>query len=252
MDVWWLAHQISHAGLTDDWKLLVGSSEIVNTEEHGIDWLPHQLARMLIKLSEYSIESMVHVSTRGGWTVSAITAYLHRFNPGLKAVTVDVEPRFSFYAVVADKIPLTYRTRSDNCDIDRERGTLAILDTTDTYDIANHYYEEIGAEAPLCVVHNMNDAVSCHDRVNEGGIPRLWREILKKEYASNTIYASEVYEYLDHPIGAFLKGVGLIARDGAKRRVDPSLISRVWSRRSQTLRCLRRMDGAFPSVAISG
>lgn len=89
-DVNFVADAIRRAGLVCDERSLYGAdNHFMNSGPFGLWQIPAQLARCLIELSKYQIGSMIEIGTWSGWTVTFMGAFLRRFNPWLRILTVD-------------------------------------------------------------------------------------------------------------------------------------------------------------------
>jgi Methyltransferase domain len=208
-----IADLIRHAGLVRDHRQLYGPEErFVNAGNDGLWQIPMQLALCLAELSEFDIKSFLEIGTWSGWTTSFIAAYLRRFNPSVHAVTVDTGDAFDFANRFGRILGIECR-RGRAIDFRDERFDLVFIDADHSYKSCRQDYEAVGRRASLCMFHDVNDKYVRGWGPNEGGVPRFWSE-LKSSIAA----PDAVLEFVDHPTGDSVMGLGLVIRGDARHR----------------------------------
>lgn len=232
----WVSEHVRYTGLSFDERLLYGTdNQHMNGGTAGLYQIPMQLARCLLQLRSYRISSIIDIGTFSGWTITLITAYLARFNPQLRVITVDIEELFDMYSSVRELLPIEYHIGKTSNDFRNRRYDLAIIDADHSYQSCAADYEAVGRAAAVCFLHDINDKFVKSPSANNGGVPRLWGEIVSKEFWRKSLFPSEIFEYLDHSAGDHIMGIGLVARDWAGRRQSTSLVERFIMRRLRIL-----------------
>lgn len=195
---------IRQVGLKYDPRGLYGAeSKWMNPTADGLWQLPPQLAGALLVLANQPIRSFLEVGTNSGFTGTIITAYLHRLDPSLRAVTIDPYPSFRYYDAVREALPLEYR-QCTTSELGGETYDCVLIDGDHSYEAVKQDYEIVGRKARVCLFHDINDDLSGFDNV-----PRLWRELVDSgEF-------DETHELLDSPPGKRVMGIGVGIRRAA-------------------------------------
>ena len=203
-----VANQIRSAGLVFDHRNLYGSdNQYMNCGHEGLWQMPIQLAKCLVHLTNYRINSAIEVGTWSGWTISLMTAYLLRFNPNLSVLTVDTGDAFGFASsVIIQLLPISVHVGTAQ-DFAGQAFDLAFIDGDHSYASCRGDYEAIGRIAKICMLHDINDKYVASHPANDGGVPRFWRELTYKMEPD-----SARYEFLDHSEGDSVMGIGLLVR----------------------------------------
>jgi hypothetical protein len=201
-----VADQIRHAGLILDRRFLYGDdNRYMNTERVGLWQLPMQLARCLVQLGTYKINSVIDVGTASGWTIVVIAAYLSRFNSALIVDTLDVANLFSCYDTVKHLLHITFHLGQTAEDFRDQECDLAFIDADHTYDGCRRDYEMIGRSAKICAFHDVQDKYVSATPANNGGVPKFWQELKAATHPPD-----QVFEYLDHSHGDKVMGIGMV------------------------------------------
>ncbi len=210
----YLAQQIRSAGLAPDRRLFYGSEgHFVNAGRAGLWQWPMQLARCLVQLSGYKISKVIDIGTFSGWTISVIAAYLRRFNDNLQVITVDVRNLFDCYSEVKRFLPIDFQVGKTSKDFSGEPFDLAILDGDHNYDKCMADYDAVGRYASICMFHDVNDRFVAEHPANAGGVPRVWTDL-----KAVTIPPDQALEFLDHPEGDRIMGIGLLVRQSVRTK----------------------------------
>ncbi|WP_197526315.1 class I SAM-dependent methyltransferase [Botrimarina colliarenosi] len=203
-DVEVIANLIRGIGLRYDARGLYGEeARYMNATTDGLWQLPLQLANALVVLADQEIKTFLEVGTHSGFTGAVITAYLHRLQPGLQALTIDPFPSFRNYELVRQKLPLEYR-RCTTSDLMGETFDCVLIDGDHSYEAVKRDYEIVGRTARVCLFHDIDDDLSGHDNV-----PRFWRELVSGGDFDQT------YEFTQSPPGKRVMGIGVGVRHAA-------------------------------------
>lgn len=200
-----IAMLVRSAGLNFDLRGSYGSDNaFMNWESDGLWQNPVQLGRCLAELSKHRIETFVEIGTSKGWTSSFITAYLKRFNPGVRAVTVDPVPQFRLFEKVRTILPLEYAAGKTSVDFQGKTFDLAFIDGDHSHAWMVKDYENVGRAAKIAMFHDINDDFVASKPGNDGGVRRFWQELRQSE--SET---ADFHEFIDHSDKANVMGIGL-------------------------------------------
>jgi hypothetical protein len=209
-DLEWVRRVVGSAGLAPLFpaeEIYADEAGLMNASHQGITQYPREFARWLLLLGEASIESYLEIGCYNGATACLAAAYLHRLNPALRAVTVDVTPWFIFYPLVRDLIPLEYHAGRTSYDFRDQRFDAVFIDGDHSFPWALADFRNVGESARICGIH---DVKSRYFLENEalGGVTAVW-ELLKRETGGPGV---ELIELFDHPAEYF--GIGVRVRRG--------------------------------------
>lgn len=170
----------------------------------GIWQTPSQLVPFLLALREKKIKTYLDIGTFTGWTTTIIAAYLTRF--GLEHVdavdiyqlcTPDTQDLWKEY-----DLPITYIVRAPSTiqDAIRDHYDFVFVDGNHEYDGVKHDFLAYRHTTNMMAFHDINDHFCT-------GVVALWKE-LRETYSG--VYAFT--EFIDHPNGFRLMGIGLMER----------------------------------------
>jgi len=206
-DLEWVCSVVCSVGLAilfPPEELYADEAEFMNASLQGITQYPTEFARWLLLLGESAVETYLEIGCYNGATACLATAYLHRLNPSLRAVTADITPWFLFYPLVRDLIPLEYHAPKTSFDFRAQPFDAVFIDGDHSFPWAMADFRNVGEPARICGIH---DVKSRHFLESEplGGVTALW-ELLKRDFAGPGI---EFAEFFDHPAEHFGIGVRL-------------------------------------------
>jgi hypothetical protein len=168
---------IRQIGLRHDRRGIYGKDNVyANRFGPGLWQIPGQLAGALVYLSAQPIRSVLEVGTCDGWTSSVMAAYLRRFNPDLRFVTVDIAGRFSAHRRVNALAPIEYHGSASAEDFKNEHFDLVFIDGNHDYEWVAGDYDLVGRAASLCMFHDIDDR-----NVGVENVPRFWKELKEAE-----------------------------------------------------------------------
>lgn len=207
-DAEFIARAIRRAGLVCDPRNLYGAdNRFMNSGPFGLWQIPAQLAHCLVELSRYHIATLIEIGTWSGWTVTFMGAYLRRFNPALQITTVDTGNCWGLAR--RPLIPMRVH-QGTSADFRGQCFDLSLIDGDHSYRACRADYDNVGREAPLCVLHDINDRFVANYAPNQGGVPRLWAELKSCPPAG-----ARMLEYCHHSEAQRVMGIGLILRTEA-------------------------------------
>jgi hypothetical protein len=207
-DLDWVCEVVGSVGLSPLYpaeEIYADQADLMNASHQGITQYPREFARWLLLLGASHVSRYAEIGCYNGGTACLATAYLHRLNPDLRAVTVDVTPWFFFHSLVRDLIPLEYHAGKTSFDFRDEVFDAVFIDGDHSFPWALADFRNVGAAARFCGIH---DVKSRHFLENEplGGVTGVW-ELIKRDAGGPGI---EFVEFFDHPLEHF--GIGVRVR----------------------------------------
>lgn len=204
--VYGVVRSVGLAALFPSEEIYSDEAGFMNASHQGITQYPREFARWLVLLGGATVNSYIEIGCYNGATACLATAYLHRLNPSLRAVTVDVIPWFFFHPLVRDVIPLDYQVAKTSYDFQGQVFDAVFIDADHSFPWALADFRNVGERARLCGIHNVK---SRHFLDNEalGGVTAAW-ELIKRDFGGPDI---EFIELFDHPGEYF--GIGVRIRE---------------------------------------
>jgi hypothetical protein len=198
-------------------EIYAGEADLMNASHQGITQYPREFARWLVLLGSLQVRSYLEIGCYNGATACLAAAYLHRLNPGLRAVTVDVTPWFLFHPLVRDLIPLEYHPGKTSYDFAGEPFDAVFIDGDHSFPWALADFRNAGERARICGIHDVKSRFFLENEAL-GGVTAVW-ELLKRDAGGPGI---EFIELFDHPTEYF--GIGVRIRLPPERNlpgIDP-------------------------------
>lgn len=132
-------------------KHLYDKKDLVNLINDGMIQIPEQLAEALVWLSDKSITQYVEVGTFNGKSTVFISAYLSRFNPVFRTLTIDNSRNFEnpYKSLTIASIKGT----SD--DVAGLKSDLCLIDGDHSFAWIKRDYENLGKNAKYCMFHDI-------------------------------------------------------------------------------------------------
>jgi hypothetical protein len=200
----WLEEILRDIGLVsvpDAEKTYGAEAEYLNASQQGLIQIPAEFARYLQLVATHRPASYLEIGCFNGGTACIAAAYLRRFNPSFRAVTIDIFPSFVFYPQVRDILPLTYEVGKTSYDFRHQAFDAVFIDGDHSFEWAWADYQNCGRDARVCALHDVNNAP--YRELHMGGVPAVW-ELLKSsepDYVYTEIFA--------HPAGDAYMGIGV-------------------------------------------
>jgi hypothetical protein len=193
LDLGWLHETVCSVGLSylsPPEEIYSDMAHLVNGSHQGITQYPLEFARWLRLLAGLEISSYLEVGCYNGGTACLAAAYLRRFHPGFRAVTIDLVPWFFFYPLVRDRIPLEYRVGETSFAFRGRPFDAVFIDADHSFPWAWADYENVGRAARVCGIHDI-DSRYYRDHEDLGGVPAVW-ELIKETEAGPGIRIEEI------------------------------------------------------------
>jgi hypothetical protein len=165
----------------------------------GMLQLATQFADALLLLAKHPIKSIVEIGTYNGKTTSFMVAYLLRFNPTLKATTVDVHDHQANFC----GLPIEQRLGTSSLVVGKYHD-LCFIDADHSYKAVLADYVNVGKYCKICMFHDIND--------DDNGDPdpgKLWREL-------RALGQHEFHEFTDGAGGYRKMGIGIMIKRSVK------------------------------------
>jgi len=207
-DLDWVCEVVGSVGLAalhPAEEIYADEADLMNSSHQGITQYPREFARWLLLLGAAPVNTYLEIGCYNGATACLATAYLHRLNPGLRAITVDITPWFFFHPLVKDLIPLEYHVGKTSYDFRAEAFDAVFIDGDHSFPWALADFRNAGEGARICGIH---DVKSRYFLENEplGGVTGVW-ELIRRDTGGPGI---EFVELFDHPLEHF--GIGVRVR----------------------------------------
>ena len=185
-------------------EIYADKAGLMNASHQGITQYPIEFARWLRLLADHAPATYLEIGCHNGATACLATAYLRRFNPDLRATTIDLSSWFLFYGLVRDRIPLDYRVGVNSHAFRGQRFDAVFIDGDHSFQWAWADYENVGRAARVCGIHDVrSDYFYTHEEL--GGVTAAW-QLIKRDEGGPHIRFEEI---MDHPIDYFGIGVRL-------------------------------------------
>jgi hypothetical protein len=200
----WLVTLIREVGLVpipEAERTYRDDAEFMNSSSQGVIQIPREFGRYLQLLGELHPANYLEVGTFNGATASLAAAYLRRFDPGFRAVTIDVHPHFLFSREIGALLPwLEFRVPCTSFDVRPEKFEAVFIDGDHSFEWAWADYQNVGRAARICAFHDVNNAP--YREMSLGGVPAVW-ELLRQ-----TEKGAGFHEFFEHPTED-LMGIGV-------------------------------------------
>lgn len=206
-----IANLIRAFGLVQWGPSVFGKDELFknpSVEMVGIYQVPSQLAKALVYLSEFKINSYCEIGIFQGGSFLFISEYLRRFNPEIQCTGIDPTNYLNdeIRAIIDMEEFLCFRSITSD-QMAGQRFDLVFIDGDHTAKWVAKDWENLGRRAKICIVHDIQE-VSCPD------IIAFWKKIKNRDSV----------EFLDYTSAIPLQGIGIIHNREFKANyeTDPS------------------------------
>ena len=166
----------------------------------GLCQHPVQLAKMLIDVSYYRINSYCEIGVLNGYSIAIISEYLRRFNPDMHVTGVDIIGDIDTEVSELVKFDFVLGTSDD---VKGSQFDLVLIDGDHSYEWAKRDYENIGKYAGICAFHDIHACMYVPDY----DIPAYWNKI-KSDYH---------YKEFSYCVGPPVMGIGVIYQNPKRR-----------------------------------
>lgn len=213
LDLAWIEDVICSVGLgilMPPEEIYADKGHLVNGSHQGVTQYPLEFARWLRLLADERPATYLEIGCYNGGTACLATAYLHRFNPQLRALTIDLTPWFLFHAEAAQLLPLEYQVGVNSYQLRDRTFDAVFIDGDHSFEWAWADYQNVGRNARVCGIHDVNNEWMFQN-FSLGGCTATWRWLKETEGAPDI----EFLEFFDHPADNIF-GIGVRRRRHAE------------------------------------
>ncbi len=193
----WLEETICSVGLgilTPPEVIYADKGDLVNGSHQGVTQYPIEFARWLRLLADERPSSYLEIGCYNGGTACLAAAYLQRFHPEFRALTIDLHPWFLFHAEAARLIPLDYEVGVTSYHLRGRVFDAVFIDGNHDFEWMWADYQNAGRSARICGIHDVNNAF-IFENFSLGGSTACWRWLKETEGGADI----EFLEFFDHP-----------------------------------------------------
>lgn len=163
----------------------------------AIGQTPDQIAKALVYLSAFTINSFCEIGVYTGGNLLFVSEYLRRFNPNIQCMGIDptgyLNPEIREIIELSDWLRFASVTSEQ---IAGRKFDLVFIDAEHTTTWLTKDYENVGKHAKFCAFHDLQDP--------------LWPDVAAFWEGLKEISKKERVEFLDDPSGCKTHGIGLI------------------------------------------
>lgn len=163
----------------------------------GIYQTPDQIAKALVYLSEFEINSYLEIGIFQGGNFIFVSEYLRRFNPDIECLGIDPTQYLNdeVRAVIETEMFLTFKSITSDHLAGKEFD-LVFIDGEHTGGWVKRDYENVGKFAKICMFHDVQES-SCPEVI------QFWESIKDKKSVM----------FLDCISNQPTQGIGIIHRE---------------------------------------
>jgi cephalosporin hydroxylase len=171
----------------------------------GIYQTPGQLAKALIYLSQFKIQSYCEVGVFQGGNFLFVSEYLKRFNPDIQCTGVDPSDYLNpeIRSMIEQSGFMKFFAGTSETIGNENSFDLVFLDGDHSDEWITKDYNNLGKQAKICMMHDIQET-SCPDVV------AFWERL------KSTVKKKIVKEFLEHKASVPLQGIGIIHGKGAE------------------------------------
>lgn len=162
----------------------------------GIYQTPDQLAKALVYLSDFQINSYLEIGVFQGGNFLFVSEYLKRFNPSIRCIGIDptgfLNPEIQ--AIVEKEIYISFKSITSDF-ISGQQFDLVFIDGDHSEEWINKDWDNIGKKSKICIFHDVQEP-SCPDAV------KFWNQIKSSK--------RKVVEFLDCTSKEPSQGIGIV------------------------------------------
>jgi hypothetical protein len=174
--------------------------DFIGTTGAQIGQTPDQIAKALVYLSRFKIDSFCEIGVMHGGNFIFCSEYLRRFNSDIKCMGVDPTNYLDseIREIIEKEMWLTFKSVTSD-EIAGMSFDLVFIDADHVAPWPAKDYENVGREAKICVFHDLQDP--------------LWPDVAAF-WAALKGAKKEKVEFLDDPSGCSTHGIGIIHEKG--------------------------------------
>ena len=168
----------------------------------AIGQTPDQIAKALVYLSKFKIESFCEVGVCYGGNFFFMSEYLRRFNPTIQCTGVDptMNPDSDIREIIDLSDWMRHLSLTSNQIAGREYD-LVFIDGDHVAPWPENDWNNLGKQAKICMFHDLQEPI--------------WPDVAAFWITIKGLKGKVTMEYLDDPSGRSTHGIGLIHDKGA-------------------------------------
>ncbi len=168
----------------------------------GIYQTPNQIAKALVYLSDFKIESYLEVGVFQGGNFLFVSEYLKRFNPSIRCIGIDPTGYMNpeIMQIIEKEIWISFKSITSDYILGQEFD-LVFIDGDHSAEWVNKDWNNVGSKAKICLIHDIQES-SCPD------IIAFWNKLKVKK---------KTVEFLDYSGKEPSQGIGIIHNEVAKK-----------------------------------
>lgn len=170
----------------------------INLSGASIGQTPDQIAKALVYLSKFKIDSFCELGIMHGGNFLFCSEYLRRFNPGIQCFGVDPSNNLDseIKEIINAEDWLHYEKQTSE-DMAGKKFDFVFIDGDHVAPWPAKDYENVGQHAKICAFHDLQDPFWGAD------VSKFWKEL-------KSIPGKTMVEFLDDPSGLMTHGIGII------------------------------------------
>jgi hypothetical protein len=180
---------------------------LMNASFQGVSQYPLEFARWLHFLGDQRIRSYFEIGCFNGATACLATAYLRRFEPAFRCITIDLWPWYIFEDEIAAVLPVEYHLGKLARDFRGQQFDAVFIDGDHSFEWSWQDYQNVGRHARVCAFHDIR-SLHYQETLALGGVTGMWAALKKLEAGPGT----QFHEFCDHPAGDRF-GIGVRVRE---------------------------------------
>ena len=165
----------------------------ISVDMAGTYQTPNQIAKALVYLSEFEINSFLEVGVFQGGNFIFMAEYLRRFNPDIQCTGIDPTNYLNkqIYSIINSEDWLTFIPVTSD-EMEKKKFDLVFIDGEHTGGWPEKDYNNVGRFAKICMMHDIQET-TCPDAVD------FWKTLKKKKV-----------EFLDYTSELPTQGIGIV------------------------------------------
>ncbi len=172
----------------------------INQGGASIGQTPDQIAKALVYLSKFRIDSFCEIGVMHGGNFLFCSEYLRRFNPGIQCLGIDPTNYLDaeIREIIEKEMWLTFKSVTSD-QISGQVFDFVFIDADHTTSWIEKDWENVGRHAKICAFHDLQDPLW-------PDMAAFWTTLKDKK--------KEKVEFLNDPSGCKTHGIGIIYDKG--------------------------------------
>lgn len=212
-DVDRVAELIRGCGIVSSYFVGTPESKHLSHGDFGINQTPLEYATWLVRLSRLGIKTYAEIGSLYGWSGSFATAYLLQFEPTLRTLLIDPDPKLAGFHDISSRLPVRFHGGT-SFDLTGEEFDAVFIDGDHYYHWVENDWLNLGRYARICGIQGI---AGLPDDPCDDGPTRFWNDLKLDHRCEELIHV---------PGGRPFHGIGVVYVNQADdRRDEPTLKS---------------------------